>query len=123
MAVDSAASVVGGRQNWSLPKTLASFDGLPGAGEPVAARGPGWTMRASARVIGPTLPVRTGGRIVQRWPDGQIRTTVMRAAGRLRPAVVTLEVQSDGELPAWLRPGRHLGAVIPAARFSFPPAR
>jgi hypothetical protein len=68
------------------------------------------------------LPVRSGGRIVQRWPDGELRTTLMRARGRARPALVTLEVESDGPLPSWLRPGRHLGAVVPSGTFTFPAA-
>ena len=36
IAVDSPASVAGGRANWALPKDLAGFDGAPGA--PAASR-------------------------------------------------------------------------------------
>jgi hypothetical protein len=121
MAVDSPASVVGGRRNWALPKTLATFGGSPTSGS-VTAEGPGWRLRATARALGVALPVRSGGRIVQRWPDGELRTTLMRARGRARPALVTLEVESDGPLPSWLRPGRHLGAVVPSGTFTFPAA-
>ena len=121
MAVDSPASVVGGRQNWALPKTLATFSGAPASGS-VVAEGPGWTMRATARVVGPSLPVRTKGRVTQRWPDGVLRSTTMQARARLRPAIVTLEVRSDGPLATWLRAGRHFGAVVSSGTISFPPA-
>jgi len=49
IAVDSPASLVGGRQNWALPKVLAQFaDGT--------AAGAGWTVSATARAVGPAVP-------------------------------------------------------------------
>jgi hypothetical protein len=122
MAVDSPTSVVGGRANWALPKTLARFDGSPSAGAAVA-HGPGWTVRASARVLGPAVPMRLGGRLGQRWPDGVVRAAVLRGRARMRPALVTVEVVSDGPLPSWLRPGRHLGAVLTDLSFTLPEPR
>jgi hypothetical protein len=122
MAVDSPASIVGGRQNWALPKTLARFAGAPSAGA-VEASGPGWTVRASARVIGPALPARLGGVLGQRWPDGRVRTALMRARSRMKPALITVEVESNGPLASWLRPGRHLGAVLPDLSFTLPEPR
>lgn len=119
MAVDSPRSVVGGRANWSLPKTLASFEGSPSSGRMVAT-GPGWTVRASARPIAPALPAKLGGKVAQRWPDGAERIAVLRGRARIRPALITVEVESDGDLPGWLRPGRHLGAVMESASFTLP---
>lgn len=48
IAVDSSASVVGGRANWALPKQLAHFDGDPGRAAVVTARGEDWEVRVTA---------------------------------------------------------------------------
>lgn len=124
MAVDSPASLVGGRTNWALPKSLAAFDGVPGIDRRVVARGAddtphgGWTITATARPLGPALPVRAGVRLVQDFPGHGPRPCTMRSAGRIRPAVVTVEVRSSGPLPSLLRSGRRLGAIVEQARFT-----
>src|SRR5437588_6813952 len=70
MAVDSAASVAGGRGNWALPKTLAAFAGdMPS----LQAAGDGWRAAIHARPVGPALPLRTAGANLQQWPDGSLR--------------------------------------------------
>jgi hypothetical protein len=114
LAVDSLPSLVGGRANWSLPKCLAEFTGEPSAsGATMTAQGDGWTIRATARPFGPRYPVPMSGRLVQPWPDGEVRECVLTGGGRSRSAVVTVEVASTrGTLPVWLRPGRHLGGVL-----------
>jgi hypothetical protein len=119
MAVDSRDSVVGGRQNWSLPKVLAKFTGEP-ALRTMTASGDGWSVRVTARPIGPRIPVPMDGRVVQRWPDGDVRAAMLNGRGRSRPAVVTVEVTSSGELGSWLRPGRHLGAIMSDVTFTLP---
>jgi hypothetical protein len=121
MAVDSPASLVGGHTNWSLPKTLAQFTGEPADGE-MSARGEGWTVRVRARPYGPSMPIPMSGRIVQPWPDGTLCSAGLAGKGRGRSAIVTVEVESDGELPSWLRPGRHVGAVVSQASFTMQPA-
>jgi hypothetical protein len=120
MAVASRDSVVGGRQNWSLPKVLAEFSGEPDARE-MTASGDGWTVRVTARPIGPRLPVKTTGRVVQYWPDGVLRSAILTGRARSRPAVVTVEVSSSGQLASWLRPGRHFGAIMSSTTFTLPP--
>jgi hypothetical protein len=120
MAVDSRDSVVGGRQNWSLPKVLAEFTGDPAA-RAMTASGDGWTVRVTARVIGPRLPVKTTGRVVQFFPGGVLRSAVLTGKARSRPAIVTVEVSSSGQLASWLRPGRHLGAIMSNTTFTLPP--
>jgi hypothetical protein len=120
MAVDSPDSVVGGRQNWSLPKVLAEFTGTP-AGRTMTASGAGWTVQVTARPIGPRLPVRTTGRVVQYFPDGALRSAILTGRARSRPALVTVEVESSGQLATWLRPGRHLGAIMSGTTFTLPP--
>ena len=112
MAVDLVDSLVGGRANWALPKTLASFTGEPASGAALSARGPGWTVRAKARVFGPPLPAPMKGRIAQVWPDGIVRASQSGGKARMSMAVVNLEVESTGNLAEWLRPGRHLGVLM-----------
>jgi hypothetical protein len=118
MAVDSRDSVVAGRQNWSLPKVLAQFTGESGAGVASVAEGDGWTVRVTARPLGPRMPARMRGRMVQRGPDGVARSAVLSARARTTPALVTVSVWSSGDLASWLRPGRHLGAITSDVSFT-----
>ena len=120
MAVDSPDSVVGGRQNWSLPKVPARFTGEPGPGTVMRAEGDGWSVQISARPIGPRLPAPMRGRVVQRWPDGVARSAMLDGRGRSRLALVTVSVSSSGDLASWLRPGRHLGAITTDVTFTLP---
>lgn len=119
MAVDSPTSVVGGRTNWAMPKTLAAFDGDIPHG-PVTGTGADttWRVQATPRVLGPAIPYRSRADVVQQFPDGSLRSSRLSMRARLRPALVTVEVESAGELAAWLRPGRHLGAVVEEMAFT-----
>jgi hypothetical protein len=119
MSVDSAESVVGGRQNWSLPKVLAAFSGSP-ASRSMTASGDGWTVRVTARPLAPRMPAPMKGLVVQRWPDGLVRSAMLDGRGRSQLAVVTVSVESSGDLATWLRPGRHLGAITSDVRFTLP---
>lgn len=121
MAVDSPASLVGGRTNWAMPKTLATFDGDLDSGRTLTAAGADglrWRVSATPRVVGPPLPLRTTALTRQEFPGSRVGDSTMRGKGRLRLAVVTVEADSDGPLPTWLRPGRHLGAVLERGTFS-----
>lgn len=121
MAVDSPASLVGGRTNWAMPKTLASFEGSPDNRRTMEARGAAgvtWRVQATPTVLGPPLPLRTTAITRQQFPDGQVRDSALQSRGRFRPAIVKVEVESDGKLPEWLRPGRHLGAIVDRFTFS-----
>lgn len=118
MAVDSRESVVGGRQNWSLPKVLAGFTGEPRPRTTMTASGDGWTVRVTARPIAPALPAPMNGRVVQRWPDSLARAATLAGRGRSRLAVVTVEVSSSGDLGSWLRSGRHLGVITSGVTFT-----
>jgi hypothetical protein len=123
MAVDSTSSLVGGRTNWSMPKTLARFSGSPSSA--MSAQGSGgedWAVTSRARIIGPALPARGGGRVEQVFPDGLVRGCRMSSRGRARTALVSVGVSSTGTLAEWLRPGRHLGAVLEDMEMSFTPA-
>ncbi len=121
MSVDSAASLVGGRTNWAMPKTLGVFHGDIGAGRTITGEGADetrWRVGVTPRPFGPALPVRSTGVARQEFAGGRVGDSPLRASGRLRPALVTVEVDSDGPLPTWLRPGRHLGAVVEHATFT-----
>ena len=119
MAVDSVTSLVGGRGNWSLPKTLAEFTGEPSAaGCVMSAEGDGWLVRATARPFGPSFTVPMTSRMVQPWPDGVTRESLLTGTGRSRSAIVTVEVDSRADLPGWLRPGRHFGSVLTGVEFT-----
>jgi hypothetical protein len=117
IAVDSPASLVGGRLNWALPKTLADFTGDP-AGHAMTATGTGWTISATARTFGPALPIRLAVRLEQPWPDGRRRVARLTGRGTSQPALVRLAVRSDGTLARWLRPGRHFGLLLRQAEIS-----
>ena len=119
MAVDSEESLVAGRINWALPKTLGVLTG-PSAEGTVTARGAAghrWAVTVSPRGRGPAVPVR-GGTTLRQVSGGSILTSRLSASGRLRPALVRVGVESDGPLAGWLRPGRHLGAVLTGVRLT-----
>ena len=120
MSVDSEPSLVGGRTNWAMPKTLGAFDGSIGSGRTITASGADevrWHVSATPRTVGPAVPLRTSPVTRQEFPGGRVGDSTMRGRGRIRPAVVTVDVDSDGPLPTWLRPGRHLGAVLERGTF------
>jgi hypothetical protein len=58
---------------------------------------------------------------VQHFPDGALRSAILSGRAKSRPAVVTVEVTSSGQLASWLRPGRHLGAIMTSTTFTLPP--
>jgi Acetoacetate decarboxylase (ADC) len=121
MAVDSPVSLVSGRSNWGMPKTLARFEGDPAPGSTVVARGGDevrWQVTASPKPLAPAVPVVAAGQARQVLADGTVGSSRVSARARVRPALVTVDVHSDGPLASWLRPGRHLGLVVQDARFT-----
>jgi len=124
IAVDSPASVHGGRENWALPKTLARFEWpeLPHGGFQLDAEGGGWSVHATvcsrARRIPLALPLRNR----QVRPDGAELTFASTWRGRARLASVELETRGP-TLPGWLRSGRHPALVLEGARVEVGAAR
>ena len=121
MAVDSPASLVGGRTNWAMPKTLAGFEGDPAPGSTVVAWGRDevrWQVTASSKPLAPAVPMVAAGQARQVFADGTVGSSRLSARARVRPALVAVDVVSDGPLAAWLRPGRHPGLVVQDARFT-----
>jgi hypothetical protein len=117
IAVDSAASIHGGREHWSLPKVMADFTGdvLAGAG----AGGPDWIVETESQGRGPSFPIRGGLGFAQPVDAGLLlaRATL---TGRARYARVTVLSQGP-TLTEWLRPGTHHGLQIVSGRMATGP--
>ncbi len=112
IAVDSIPSIHGGRTNWALPKTYASFEGEPSRDSRLSGTGADWTISSVVRQFGPWFPIRAGAPCAQPWPGGGTR--VFRSSFRGRARLASLEVQVSGpeSLTAVLPSGRHFGVVI-----------
>lgn len=104
IAVDSLASVHGGRAHWALPKTLGSFAGEIGAGM-TDVTGDGWSVQVSASAAG--LPVPLVGPLVSAQAG---RRAVVSLRGRGRLARVQVRAQGP-TLTGWLGEGTHPGVV------------
>lgn len=128
IAVDSLASIHGGRANWALAKTLAAFEWSSDAEalgqRPFAVRGEGthgpvaWSVAADVSPRRRRIPLRLPLRDVQVAPDGRELDIAIALGGHAQLA--TVEVASEGPtLPSWLRAGPHRGFVLPRARMTF----
>jgi hypothetical protein len=115
IAVDSPASVVGGRENWALPKTLAEFAWADGR---IAASGDGWSVSADVARRGPAIPFAAPALNRQVGADGRELTMGIRGLGLARMARVDVAVEGP-DLPSWLRAGRHPAVAIRQARVRF----
>lgn len=122
IAVDSPASVVGGRANWWLPKTLARFHGTPATSEGMTAEHPAWRVAARARAAGPALPLTARFALRQADAAGIALSARGRARVRVRPALVSVTTSGTAALTDWLRTGRFPGMVIDAFSGSLGPA-
>ena len=108
IAVDSLASIAGGREHWLLPKTLARFTGPSATGE-------GWQVAAEPRAYGLRFPVR--GPLGTDQGSGRF-TTRLRGSGRL----ARVEVTTAGlTLGPWLGSGVRHGLVAEGSITVGPP--
>ena len=123
IAVDSLASVHGGRENWALPKTLARFEwpDAPRGGFELDAEGRGWSVHATVRPRARRLPFAAPSRNRQITPAGEEITFDSRWRGRARLASVELETRGP-TLPGWLCSGHHPALVLEGARLLVGPA-
>jgi hypothetical protein len=115
MAVDSAASVAGGRVNWALPKELATFEPVAGRPGCVTVRGDGWAVRVTAAARARSLPIACSAACAQIWADGAVREFLTRLHGRARLASVDVEALSVATAPAWLAAGRRAAVTFSGA--------
>jgi hypothetical protein len=105
MAVDSADSVAGGRANWWLPKTLATFAG-DAAGGRMTAEAEGWRVRVSARALGPAVPFTSRFLLAQPREEGPEAVSPGGGRARIRPALVRVRADGDaGPLRSGVFPG------------------
>ncbi|HSP36512.1 MAG TPA: hypothetical protein VLR26_02035 [Frankiaceae bacterium] len=113
IAVDSLASVVGGRAGWMLPKTLARALWPPDG----AARieGDDWSVAAMVNPRGTRFPVRGRLPLLQPHPDGGRRLSTVRLRGQAQLARVQIDTAGP-TLPQWLLSGRHPGLAISSGR-------
>jgi hypothetical protein len=112
IAVDSPASVLGGRANWSLPKTLAQFSGDLLHERVVRARHAEWQVSARARALPAPLPLRLRFVLAQAAADGSAQRSGGRARVRLSPALVRVRTSGPPELTDWLGCGVYPGALV-----------
>jgi acetoacetate decarboxylase len=122
IAVDSPASVVGGRANWALPKTLADFDGAPAEGAAMTAHAQGWRIRATPRGYGPALPgpLLPITPVVQAGPDGDRWSVRARGHARFRLARVEVQLEAAPSLAGWFPAGPCRGIVCTAFNSHIP---
>ena len=123
IAVDSPDSVVGGRVNWALPKTLAEFDGAPRSDVAMRAAGEDWTVRATPRAYGPVLPwvLPPAASLIQAGPDGARVSARPRGHGTARLARVTVQTSAP-DVTDLLPSGRFLGMLSHNLTGYLPPA-
>jgi hypothetical protein len=112
IAVDSEASIAGGRGNWALPKILARFDGDVGRPGRATARGERWAVAVTTTARRRRLPIVGSSRCVQVWPDGTPREFSIRVRGRARIGHVQVEHTVRSPLADWLVAGRHPAILL-----------
>lgn len=121
IAVDSAGSVRGGREHWSLPKVLATLAWAAAdeaTADGVTADGDGWSVSARGRARGPAFPL--AGVLPSVTPSGATAVVRQRGVARAARVVVT---SSGPTLPSWLLAGSHPGLVIRHASMLVGPPR
>jgi len=130
--IHSPASIVGGRTNWALPKTLANFDGQPANRVPMIATGGGWCVEATptARRLAVPLLVPKFLALVQLGPHRTVWSVRPSSYGMARPARTDVRVSAQSTLRDWFPSGMRPSAVGqltmflgPAAKRALPPSR
>ncbi|HEU4674488.1 MAG TPA: hypothetical protein VFS29_00755 [Motilibacteraceae bacterium] len=118
IAVDSPASVHGGRTEWALPKTVARFVWSRAGAEPSGVRAESapespvpWWVDVDVVRRSPAFPLAGGLRLVQPWPDGRWRRATVSLRGSARLAQVRTGAGGP-TLPRWLLAGTHPGLVV-----------
>jgi hypothetical protein len=113
IAVDSIASVVGGRAGWALPKTLARALWPPDA--PARIETDDWSVALSVHPRGPIVPFAATLPLLQAQPDRSRRLSSVRTRGRFRAGLAEITT-SGATLPRWLVPGTHPCVTIAGGR-------
>ncbi|MFF2082706.1 acetoacetate decarboxylase family protein [Nocardia sp. NPDC058176] len=113
MAVDSPTSVAGGRENWALPKTLATFTGEPQNHTTMSATGPGWRVAASIHAGRVPMPFVAPSLLpqVQKGPGGELYSVRLGGRGIARRARVDIAVDAPPALRDWFPEGQRSGIL------------
>jgi hypothetical protein len=109
IAVDSLASVVGGRAGWMLPKTLARALWPPDDAARIETDD--WSVAVSIAPRGPRVPIRGRLPLLQSQPEGGRRLSLVQMRGRMQVGWARVDT-SGPSLPSWLRSGRHPAVAI-----------
>lgn len=125
IAVDSYPSIVGGRSNWLLPKSLARFvwtqDQLSANVTADAPSKPGWSITVSLTPTGEPTELAIPSNVQQVSTGGAVRRFTGNMAGSTRSAAVNVDGVAEGPLAALLVPGRHEGTILSDCRFEVGP--
>jgi len=130
IAVDSPVSVVGGRTNWALPKTLASFENQPAPGISMIATGGDWRVEATPTATRFGVPLLVPGllALVQLGPHHTVYSVRPSSYGMVRPARADVRVSAASSLGGWFSSGMRpsvLGQLTmflgPATKQTLPP--
>lgn len=114
IAVDSEASVHGGRTHWSLPKVLAKFGGdVLGS---FTASSDGWSVHTDARPRGPKFPI-AGSLGFAQPVDDEVLLAGATLKGRARLCRVSVDAGGP-TLSSWLKSGTHTGLQIVAGKMT-----
>jgi hypothetical protein len=125
IAVDSPVSVVGGRTNWALPKTLANFENQPAPGIPMIATGGDWRVEATptaTRFAVPLLVPRLLA-LVQLGPHRTVWSVRLSNYGMARLARADVQVSAQPTLRDWFPSGMRPSALGQLTMFLGPAAR
>jgi hypothetical protein len=121
IAVDSYPSIVGGRANWLLPKSLARFvwseDSLNANVTADAPAKPGWSLTVNATPSGPGTPITMPSNVRQVSAGGAVRCFTGTMAGSAQSASVNIEAVAEGPLATLLVSGRYDGTVLTDCKF------
>ena len=121
IAVDSYPSIVGGRKNWLLPKSLARFvwseDGLSANVTADAPAKPGWSITVSVSPAGDPTALAIPSNVQQASTGGAVRKFTGTMAGSMQPASVNVDGVAEGPLAALLVSGSYNGTLLTDCTF------
>jgi hypothetical protein len=125
IVVDSLTSIVGGRGNWLLPKSLARFvwheDGRAVTVTPEEPATPAWSVSVRYEPLGDAMDTTVPNHLEQVSLDGSVHRFDGEMSGAMFAATVDVEGHADGPLSALLVPGRYDGTIISRCTFDVGP--
>jgi len=121
IAVDSYPSIVGGRANWLLPKSLARFvwseDSLSANVTADAPAKPGWSLTINVMPSGEPAATAIPSNVKQVSTAGVVRRFTGTMGGSMQPAAVNVEGVAEGPLAPLLVSGRYDGSLLSGCTF------